>query len=40
MGLERGGTDHGHAFGVGVVAEAEDDEAGFFGEDGLVDVPG
>jgi 6-pyruvoyl-tetrahydropterin synthase len=27
-----GGTNHGHAFGVDVGTEAEDDEAGFFGE--------
>jgi len=31
---------HGHAFGVCVRAEAQDDETLFFGEDGLVDVPG
>ena len=31
---------HCHALGVGVVAEADHDEARFFGEDRLVDVPG
>jgi len=35
-----GGTHHGHALGIGVGAEADHDEVGFFGEDGLVDVPG
>jgi hypothetical protein len=33
-------TCHSHAVRVRVGAEAYDDEAGFFGEDGLVDVPG
>lgn len=33
-------TYHSHARRVGVVAEAYDDETRFFGEDGLVNVPG
>jgi hypothetical protein len=32
-------TYHGHTLGIGVGAEADHDEVGFFGEDGLVDVP-
>lgn len=31
---------HPHAFGVGVVAEAQTDYAAFFAEDRLVHVPG
>jgi hypothetical protein len=30
---------HFQTFGVAVAAEAEDDDAGVFAEDGLVDVP-
>ena len=33
------GLVHGHALGVPVVAEADDDDAVLFGLDGLVDVP-
>lgn len=35
-----GRTYHGHALGIGIGTEADHDEVGFFGEDGLVDVPG
>jgi hypothetical protein len=31
---------HCHAIGICIGTEAYDDEAGFFGKDGLVEVPG